>query len=206
MIDDGDCGAIGGLKIGKGNRSTRRKPAPAPLRPPHIPHDQTRGRTRAAAVGSQRLTAWTMARPCDHSLFDDSIPAFVCIGWKIKTPRVHLIHSQWTSWNLYQVPPEYKLRALPLHQPTQSAQFICRMAIPSLYLPAQVLKFEWQIRLCCFVGLSNSVSGHVTRSGSRKVLVLFCSVFNAVSDTSITVTGRFWGLQATLHDGSAFDA
>jgi hypothetical protein len=57
MIGDGDCGAIGGMRIDKGNRSTRRKPAPAPLCPPQIPHDQTRGRTRAAAVGSQRLTA-----------------------------------------------------------------------------------------------------------------------------------------------------
>jgi hypothetical protein len=27
MIGDGDCGEIGGMKIGKGNRSTRRKPA-----------------------------------------------------------------------------------------------------------------------------------------------------------------------------------
>jgi hypothetical protein len=27
MIDDGDCGAISGIKIGKRNRSTRRKPA-----------------------------------------------------------------------------------------------------------------------------------------------------------------------------------
>jgi hypothetical protein len=57
MIDDGDCGAVGGLKIGRGNRSTRRKPAPAPLCPPEISHHQTRARTRAAAVGSQRLTA-----------------------------------------------------------------------------------------------------------------------------------------------------
>jgi hypothetical protein len=31
MIDEDDCGAIGGMKIGRGNRSTRRKPAPAPL-------------------------------------------------------------------------------------------------------------------------------------------------------------------------------
>jgi hypothetical protein len=31
MIDEGDCGAIGGMKISRGNRSTRRKPAPAPL-------------------------------------------------------------------------------------------------------------------------------------------------------------------------------
>jgi hypothetical protein len=57
MIDDGDCGAIGGMKIGKGNRSTRRNPAPAPLCPPQIPHIFTRTRNRAAAVGSQRLTA-----------------------------------------------------------------------------------------------------------------------------------------------------
>jgi hypothetical protein len=42
MIDDGDCGAIGGMKFGRGNRSTRRKPDPAPLCPPQIPLDQTR--------------------------------------------------------------------------------------------------------------------------------------------------------------------
>jgi hypothetical protein len=45
MIDEGDCGAIGVMKIGRGNRSTRRKPATAPLCPPQIPHDQTRVRT-----------------------------------------------------------------------------------------------------------------------------------------------------------------
>jgi hypothetical protein len=48
-------GEIGGM-IGKGNRSTRRKPAPVPLCPPQTPH-AARTRTRAAAVGSQRLTA-----------------------------------------------------------------------------------------------------------------------------------------------------
>jgi hypothetical protein len=41
--------------IGKGNRSTQRKPAPVPLCPPQTPH-AARTRTRAAAVGSQRLT------------------------------------------------------------------------------------------------------------------------------------------------------
>jgi hypothetical protein len=60
VIDDGDCGVIGGMKIGGGNQSTRRKPAPVPLCPRRIPHDLTWARTRAA-VGSQRLTAWTMA-------------------------------------------------------------------------------------------------------------------------------------------------
>jgi hypothetical protein len=43
-------GEIGGM-IGKGNRSTRRKPAPVPLCPPQTPH-AARTRTGAAAVGS----------------------------------------------------------------------------------------------------------------------------------------------------------
>jgi hypothetical protein len=49
---DYDYGEFGGMKIGRGNRSTRRKPAPAPLCPPQIPLDQTRARTRAAVVGN----------------------------------------------------------------------------------------------------------------------------------------------------------
>jgi hypothetical protein len=53
---DYDDGEIGGMMIGGGHRSTRRKPAPVPLYPPQIPH-AARTRTRAAAVGSQRLTA-----------------------------------------------------------------------------------------------------------------------------------------------------
>jgi hypothetical protein len=67
----GDCedGEFGGMKIDRGNRSTRRKPAPAPLCPPQIPFDQTRARTRAAAVGSQRLVPWPMARPYNHIRF-----------------------------------------------------------------------------------------------------------------------------------------
>jgi hypothetical protein len=39
---DYDDGEFGGMKIGRGNRSTRRKPTPAPLCPPQIPLDQTR--------------------------------------------------------------------------------------------------------------------------------------------------------------------
>jgi hypothetical protein len=54
---DYDDGEFGGMKIDRGNRSTLRKPAPAPFCPPQIPLDRTRARTRAAEVGSQRLTA-----------------------------------------------------------------------------------------------------------------------------------------------------
>jgi hypothetical protein len=38
-------GAIGGMKTGRGNRSTRRKPTPTPLCPPQNPTWQTRSRT-----------------------------------------------------------------------------------------------------------------------------------------------------------------
>jgi hypothetical protein len=61
MIDD--CGAVGGMRIGRGSRSTWRKPSPVSHCPPQIPHDLTWARNRAAELGSRRLTAWTVARP-----------------------------------------------------------------------------------------------------------------------------------------------
>jgi hypothetical protein len=54
MIDD-ECGAVGGMRIGKENRSILRKPAPVPLCPPQIPHNPTWARSR-------RLITWAMAR------------------------------------------------------------------------------------------------------------------------------------------------
>jgi hypothetical protein len=67
LIDGSDCGAIGEMKIGRGNRSTRRKPAPAPLCPPQIPHDQTPGSNpgrRGGKPATNRLSygaAWKMS-------------------------------------------------------------------------------------------------------------------------------------------------
>jgi hypothetical protein len=37
-LGDNDDGEIGGMMIGKGNQSTRRKPAPVPHCPPQTPH------------------------------------------------------------------------------------------------------------------------------------------------------------------------
>jgi hypothetical protein len=42
MIGDGDCGEIGGMKIGRETEVLGKKPAPAPLCPPQIPLDKTR--------------------------------------------------------------------------------------------------------------------------------------------------------------------
>jgi hypothetical protein len=38
---DYEDGEFGGMMIGRGNRSTWRKPTPVPLCPSHIPHDLT---------------------------------------------------------------------------------------------------------------------------------------------------------------------
>jgi hypothetical protein len=58
MIDDDDYGAVGGMRVGRGNRSTRRKPAPVPLWPPQIPHDLTWDR-RGGKPATNRLSYGT---------------------------------------------------------------------------------------------------------------------------------------------------
>jgi hypothetical protein len=67
MIDDDDdddeCGGVTGMRIGRGNRSTRRKPTPVPFCPPQIPHNLIWSRMRTLAVGNRQLTAWGTALP-----------------------------------------------------------------------------------------------------------------------------------------------
>jgi hypothetical protein len=60
--DDDECQAVGGMRIGRGNRITCRKPASVPLCPPQILLDLTWYLTWAAEVGIRRPTAWSMAR------------------------------------------------------------------------------------------------------------------------------------------------
>jgi hypothetical protein len=62
MMDDDECGTAGGM-IANRNGKNSEKTAAVPLCPLQIPHDLTRARTRAAAVGSQRPTASLAARP-----------------------------------------------------------------------------------------------------------------------------------------------
>jgi hypothetical protein len=60
---DYDNGEIGEM-IGRGNRSTWRKPAPVLLCPPQTRH-AAQMQTWATAVGSQQLTTGAMAQPVD---------------------------------------------------------------------------------------------------------------------------------------------
>jgi hypothetical protein len=68
-MDDDECGATDGL-IGRGNRSTRRKPAQIPFCPPQIPHDLTRARPHAeeGSLAVVELLLITYNRRHGHAL------------------------------------------------------------------------------------------------------------------------------------------
>jgi hypothetical protein len=112
----GDCegGEFGGMN-GRGNRNIRRKPAPTPLCPPLFPLDQTRDWTRAAAVGSQRLTASAMARPSSLNVRDQVshpcrttgkiIVLYILIVMFLDSRRED--RRFWTEWK--QALPEFNL-------------------------------------------------------------------------------------------------
>jgi hypothetical protein len=51
MVDE--YGAVGEMRIGSGNRSTRENTCPSALCPPQIPNYLTWGRTLATAVGNR---------------------------------------------------------------------------------------------------------------------------------------------------------
>jgi hypothetical protein len=62
---------VNGMRIRRGIRSNRRKPAPVPLCPPQMPHGLTWARTRTTAVGNRWLIA------CATS---SSLHCFSCCG------------------------------------------------------------------------------------------------------------------------------
>jgi hypothetical protein len=93
MIDEYE--GFGGMRTGRGKRSTRRTPAPVPLCPPQIPHDLTWDRTRVAAVWRRRLTAWAMARHFSRNIYilDKDGDCVTDEAW-VPLPAVYLCHLQ----------------------------------------------------------------------------------------------------------------
>jgi hypothetical protein len=69
-------GAVGEIRIGRWNRSTRRKPSSVPLCAPQISHGIACDRTWSVAVGSRRPTTWAMYGPV-FCITDVSIPVFL---------------------------------------------------------------------------------------------------------------------------------
>jgi hypothetical protein len=68
MVDG--YGAFGGMRIGRGNWRSWRKPTPVPPCPPQIPHDLT----WATVMGSWQLSAWAVAWPATLSYIHVGIP------------------------------------------------------------------------------------------------------------------------------------
>jgi hypothetical protein len=99
LIGD-ECGAVGGMRIGGGNQSTRRQPAPVLLSPPQIPHDLTWARTGLVAMGNRRLTAWAMAQLYITPLF--ILPAIITDSiktmWYKPYPYVYLKVKESKRW------------------------------------------------------------------------------------------------------------
>jgi hypothetical protein len=75
MIDD-DYGALGGMRIGRGNRSTRRKPAPVPLCPPQIPHDLGSNPGRRGGKPATNRLSYGTASTLDISGPEDGTSTF----------------------------------------------------------------------------------------------------------------------------------
>jgi hypothetical protein len=88
------------MRIGKGNRSTRRKPASVPLYTPQIPYEVTWARTRATAVGSRRQTArqFWYTKPIQFA------GAEVLKALSMKGTVCAAVGTKWTSRELYRPP------------------------------------------------------------------------------------------------------
>jgi hypothetical protein len=84
------CGAVGGMRIGRGNRNTKRKPAPVPICQPQISHDLTWDRTQAASVVSRWITAWAVARPQSTTV------TFYFYRWTY----LHIVFSSSLIWTM----------------------------------------------------------------------------------------------------------
>jgi hypothetical protein len=107
MIDDDDCGAVGGMRIGRRNRSIQRKRTPEPLCPPQIPHEQTRARTPAVAAGSQLLTARAKARPTKtlektESVFEvGTVCIVLTMKWRRRKREACNVRPQYQKFSKY---------------------------------------------------------------------------------------------------------
>jgi hypothetical protein len=77
MIDDDECEAFGGMRIGRGNRSTRRKSAPV-LLCPQIPYGlgSNPGRSGGKPATNRLSYAAACAEGSVHGLIRDSITQY----------------------------------------------------------------------------------------------------------------------------------
>lgn len=95
-----ECGAIGGMLIGKANRRTRSNFSQVPLRQPQISHYLTWDLTRANAVEGQRLTSLIWGFPLKTFLAECCSPNHILktnLKWKGITLGVNICHNSYTN-------------------------------------------------------------------------------------------------------------
>jgi hypothetical protein len=85
------CGAIGGMQIVIGNRSTRRKPAPVSPCPPQIPHDLT-----CARPGPPRWKVSDWPSELWHDLLSNLMKHLSFFLWRY-SPNLGLGLPPWNS-------------------------------------------------------------------------------------------------------------
>jgi hypothetical protein len=79
------------MRIDRGNRSTRRKPAPAPLCPPQIPHDLTPGSNpgrRGGNPATNRLSYGTVLHIITIVLYECETWSLTLKGRRVSENRV----------------------------------------------------------------------------------------------------------------------
>jgi hypothetical protein len=100
------------MKIGRGNQRTWGKPAPVPLCPPQIPHDQTQAQTWAAMEGSQlavKTTCRMVMNTKNRWVWNNAvIVASTAHHFTSKSP--HLVNSFATHQSI----PNHKISAISL--------------------------------------------------------------------------------------------
>jgi hypothetical protein len=170
MIDNGDCGAIGGMKIDRGNRSTLGKHATAPLYLPQIPHDQT----RAAAVGSQRLTALSSWVAAQLVASEEGLSSMKLVSYLFQRS----VSELWKYFNLYVLSNITRANFIFLNSISNKSDWCCDRGvafffilriirvriwggggIAPLFLTSTLYEGEW----------SASHPGHFTPSGNSSL-------------------------------------
>lgn len=100
-----ECAAVCGMRMGRGNWSTWRKPALMKIPVPEIPNDLTWDQTHAAVMGSRQVIAWALARPMLNSVvhcmliscFRENLSQGMNI-WKLNKIKTCVWSRQWKPW------------------------------------------------------------------------------------------------------------
>jgi hypothetical protein len=91
-------GSVGGVRLGRRNRSTMRKLDSVILRPPQISHSVPWDRTRATAVRNPRPIAWCVAWPTNSRTMYSCLQIVWLVSFGLNKEASVIVRKR--SWNL----------------------------------------------------------------------------------------------------------